>query len=47
MAVKSGKTADLYAACLLCAELEAGFVAVLKMVMPHIGRIADDEIESW
>ena len=46
MAVEPGKPADLHAAGLLRAKLQAALVAVLQVMVPHIWRIADDEIKA-
>jgi hypothetical protein len=47
MAVEPGKAAHADAARGLGAELKPGLVAVFQVMMPYIGRIADDEVESW
>src|ERR1017187_9158118 len=46
MAVKPCESADLNPARLLRAELQAALIPVLQVMMPDIGRIADDEIEA-
>jgi hypothetical protein len=45
VAVESSQPTDLHAACLVSAELQAELVATGQVMMPYIGRIANQQIK--
>jgi hypothetical protein len=45
--VEASEATYPHTARLLRAELQPVLVAAQQMVMPHVRRIADDDIEAW
>src|SRR3989339_651786 len=46
MAVKASKPAEFHSARIVSAQLQPRLVAILQVMVSHIGRVTDNEIEA-